>query len=35
LKKMEREHGTLTLVFGAKDEAHNQAVVLAEALRKR
>lgn len=35
LKKMEREHGTLTLVFSAKDEAHNQAVVLAEALRKR
>ena len=35
LKKLEKEHGTLTLVFGAKDEAHNQAVVLAEALRKR
>ena len=35
LKKLEKEHGTLTLVFGAKDETHNQAVVLAEALRKR
>lgn len=35
LKKLEKEHGTLTLVFSAKDEAHNQAVVLAEALRKR
>lgn len=35
LKTMEKEHGTLTLVFGAKDETHNQAVVLAEALRKR
>jgi uncharacterized protein YeaO (DUF488 family) len=35
LRKMEKEHGTLTLVFSAKDEAHNQAVVLAEALRKR
>ncbi len=34
LKKMEREHGTLTLLFGAKDEEHNQAVVLAEALKK-
>lgn len=35
LKKLEKEHGTLTLVFSAKDESHNQAVVLAEALRKR
>jgi uncharacterized protein YeaO (DUF488 family) len=32
LKKMEKEHGTLTLLFGAKDEEHNQAVVLAEFL---
>jgi uncharacterized protein YeaO (DUF488 family) len=35
LKKMEREHGTLTLLFGAKDEEHNQAVVLANVLKKR
>ncbi|PYU70513.1 MAG: DUF488 domain-containing protein [Acidobacteria bacterium] len=35
LKKMEQEHGTLTLLFGAKDEEHNQAVVLAEALNKK
>jgi uncharacterized protein YeaO (DUF488 family) len=35
LKKMEKEHGTLTLLFGAKDEEHNQAVVLANVLKKR
>jgi uncharacterized protein YeaO (DUF488 family) len=34
LKKMEREHGTLTLLFGAKDEEHNQAIVLAEVLKR-
>jgi len=34
LKKMEKEHGTLTLLFGAKDEEHNQAVVLAEVLKE-
>lgn len=34
LKKMAKEHGTLTLLFGAKDEEHNQAVVLAGALKK-
>jgi uncharacterized protein YeaO (DUF488 family) len=35
LKKMEREHGTLTLLFGAKDEEHNQAVVLAKMLKAK
>ena len=35
LRKMEKRHGTLTLLFGAKDEQHNQAVVLAEALKSR
>jgi uncharacterized protein YeaO (DUF488 family) len=35
LKKMAKEHGTLTLLFGAKDEEHNQAVVLAGALKGR
>src|SRR5258708_27829861 len=34
LKKMEKEHGTLTLLYGAKDEEHNQAVVLAEFLKR-
>jgi len=34
LKKIEKEHGTLTLLFGAKDTEHNQAVVLAEVLKK-
>jgi uncharacterized protein YeaO (DUF488 family) len=33
LKKMEKEHGTLTLLYGAKDEEHNQAVVLAGILK--
>jgi uncharacterized protein YeaO (DUF488 family) len=35
LRKMEKEHGTLTLLFGAKDEEHNQAVALAEVLKKK
>ena len=35
LKKLEKEHGTLTLLFGARDPDHNQAVVLAEALKKK
>jgi|SRR5579885_278606 uncharacterized protein YeaO (DUF488 family) len=34
LKKMEKEHGTVTLLFGAKDEKRNQAVVLAEILKE-
>lgn len=34
LKKIEKEHRTLTLLFGAKDTEHNQAVVLAEVLRE-
>ena len=34
LKKMANEHGTLTLLYGAKDEQHNQAVALAELLKK-
>ncbi len=28
-------HGVVTLVYGAKDEQHNQAVVLKEYLEKR
>jgi uncharacterized protein YeaO (DUF488 family) len=34
LKKMEKEHGMLTLLFGAKDEEHNQAVVLLGVLKR-
>jgi uncharacterized protein YeaO (DUF488 family) len=33
LKEMEKKRGTLTLLFGAKDEEHNQAVVLAKVLK--
>lgn len=33
LRRKEKEHGTLTLLFGARDPEHNQAVVLAEALK--
>ncbi|PYT59238.1 MAG: DUF488 domain-containing protein [Acidobacteria bacterium] len=33
LKKIEEEHGTLTLLFGARDPEHNQAVVLRETLK--
>ena len=35
LKTMEKEYGTLTLLFGARDEEHNQAVVLAESLKSK
>lgn len=35
LKKLEKEHRTLTLLFGAKDPEHNQAVVLGEMLKKK
>ena len=29
LRKLTKEHGTVTLLFGSKDEKQNQAVVLA------
>lgn len=32
LRELERREGTVTLLFGAKDEEHNQAVVLGEIL---
>ncbi len=35
LKKIEKEHRTLRLLFGAKDTEHNQAVVLAEVLKEK
>lgn len=33
LRKMEKEHGTVTLLFGRKDEKQNQAVVIAGVLK--
>lgn len=33
VKRLEREHGTVTLLYGAKDEEHNQAVALAQFLK--
>jgi uncharacterized protein YeaO (DUF488 family) len=35
LKKLETQHGTLTLLFGARDPEHNQAVIIAQALHKK
>ena len=35
LLDLRREHRVLTLVYGAKDPEHNQAVVLAEMLDQR
>jgi uncharacterized protein YeaO (DUF488 family) len=35
LKELEKRHGTLTLLYGARDPEHNQAVVLAKALKER
>ena len=32
LKQLEKRHGTLTLLFGAKDEKQNQAVLILKAL---
>ena len=34
LKKLEKDHGTLTLLFGARDAEHNQAAIIAEALKR-
>jgi uncharacterized protein YeaO (DUF488 family) len=34
LKKLEEEHGTLTLLFGTRDSEHNHAAIIAEALKK-
>jgi uncharacterized protein YeaO (DUF488 family) len=35
LRRMEKEHGVVTLLFGARDEAHNQAVALEKMLKGR
>jgi uncharacterized protein YeaO (DUF488 family) len=35
IKGLEKEHGTVTLIYGSKDEKENQAVVLANVLKGR
>jgi uncharacterized protein YeaO (DUF488 family) len=35
LLDLERQHGAVTLLFGARDEVHNEAAVLADVLRLR
>ncbi len=35
IKRLEKEHGVVTLVFSARDEERNQAVVLRDFLAKR
>jgi len=35
LRQAEREHDTVTLLYGAKDEEHNQAVVLRDVLKAK
>ena len=35
LRAMERRQGTITLLFGAKDQEHNQAVVLRDFLKAK
>lgn len=33
LKQLEKEHKALTLLYGARDTLHNEAIILLEALR--
>ena len=35
LLDLERQHGAVTILFGARDVEHNEAEVLAEVLRER
>ena len=35
LLDIERQHGTVTLLYAARDEVHNEAVVLANELQRR
>jgi uncharacterized protein YeaO (DUF488 family) len=35
VRQLEKEHTTVTLLFGARDEVHNQAVALYAVLKKR
>lgn len=34
IKKLEKENGTVTLIYTAKDEEHNNAVVLRDKLQR-
>lgn len=35
IRELEKKYGTITLVYSAKDELHNQAVALCTFLKKR
>ena|SRR5690349_15661682 len=35
IRQAEREHDTVTLLYGAKDEEHNEAVVLRDVLKAK
>jgi len=35
VKRLESEHGSVTLLYGRNDEKHNQAVLIAAALKGR
>jgi uncharacterized protein YeaO (DUF488 family) len=35
IRTLEKQHGTVTLLFGAKDTEHNQAVVLLRVLKNK
>ena len=35
IEQLEKKHGTVTLLFGRKDEKQNQAVVLASVLKNK
>lgn len=35
VKRLEREHGTVTLVYGRNDEKQNQAVLIVAALKRK
>jgi uncharacterized protein YeaO (DUF488 family) len=35
MNELEREHATVTLLYGSKDEKQNQAVMLAEMLKRK
>lgn len=35
IRKLEKEHGTVTLIYGRNDEKQNQAVIIARALKAK
>src|SRR5262249_8629015 len=35
IRSLEKKHGMVTLLFGAKDQEHNQAVVLRDTLKRK